>query len=80
MVVTCRNRDDYGSFLCFGSRESEVQILSPRPVISRGYDCFRSPFLLIESPGTNCTRIEFIIKPQWDRMPTLAQAPSYARF
>ena len=31
---------------CFGSRGSEVQILSPRPFKTRGYGLSRSPFLL----------------------------------
>ena len=37
------------SLTCFGSRGSEVRVLSPRPFKTMGYGLGRSPFLLLGS-------------------------------
>jgi len=38
---------------CFGSRGSEVQILSPRPFKIMGYGLGRSPFFVVASAGAS---------------------------
>ena len=38
---------------CFGSRGSEVQILSPRPFKTMGYGLGRSPFFVVASTGAS---------------------------
>ena len=38
---------------CFGSRGSEVQILSPRPFKSMGYGLGRSPLFVVASAGAS---------------------------
>jgi len=38
---------------CFGSRGSEVQILSPRPFKKMDYGLGRSPFIVVASTGAS---------------------------